>query len=61
MTSFVESEVEDAALAWLGALGWQIAPGVDFLPDAGTGWRDSLHDVVLAGVLRGALRRLNTS
>jgi type I restriction enzyme R subunit len=61
LTSFVESEVEAAALAWLGALGWEIAPGVDFLPDTGKGWRDSLHDVVLPGVLRGALRRLNPS
>ena len=39
LTSFVESEVEEAALAWLGALGWEVAPGVDFLPDTGTGWR----------------------
>ena len=59
MTSFVESEVEEAALAWLEALGWERAPGADFLPDAGKGWRDGLDDVVLPGVLRGALRRLN--
>ena len=59
MTSFVESEVEEAALAWLAGLGWEIAPGAEFLPDAGKGWRDGLGEVVLPGVLRGALRRLN--
>jgi type I restriction enzyme R subunit len=59
VTSFVESEVEEAALAWLAGLGWEVAPGADFLPDAGKGWRDGVGEVVLPGVLRGALRRLN--
>ena len=59
MTSFVESEVEEAALVWLEELGWERAPGADFLPDAGKGWRDGLDEVVLPGVLRGALRKLN--
>jgi hypothetical protein len=29
MTSFAESVVEDAALAWLAGLGWQIKHGPD--------------------------------
>ena len=61
MTSFVESEVEEAALEWLRGLGWEIAPGADFLPEAEKGWRGGLDEVVLSGVLRGALRKLNPS
>ena len=34
MTSFTESEVEAAALEWLGALGWNVAHGPDIAPDA---------------------------
>ena len=33
MTQFSESTVEDAALAWLEAVGWPIAHGPDLAPD----------------------------
>ena len=59
MTSFVESEVEEAALAWLRDLKWEIAPGADFLPEAGKGWRGGLDEVGLAGVPRGGLWELD--
>ncbi len=32
MTAFAESTVEHAALAWLEALGWQVAHGPDISP-----------------------------
>ena len=33
MTTINESVVEDAALAWLEGLGWQVAHGTDIAPD----------------------------
>jgi len=33
MTAFTESVVEDAALAWLEAIGWPVAHGPDIAPD----------------------------
>lgn len=33
MSTFTESVVEDAALAWLEAIGWQVAHGPDIAPD----------------------------
>ena len=33
MTSFNESTVEDAALAWLEGLGWGVAQGPDIAPE----------------------------
>ena len=32
MTTFTEADVEQAALGWLAALGWQTAHGRTFLP-----------------------------
>jgi len=34
VTAFTESDVEDAALAWLEARGWRTAHGPDIAPDA---------------------------
>lgn len=31
--AFAESNVRDAALAWMGASGWEIAHGADIAPD----------------------------
>jgi len=31
--AFTESTVEDAALAWLEAIGWRVAHGPDIAPD----------------------------
>lgn len=57
MTSFTESTVEEAALAWLGASGRQVAHGPDITPDtprqldhenpplyAGFSWCHCSHD-----------------
>ncbi len=58
-TSFTESVVEQAALAWLEALGYGIAHG----PEIGCGQpgaeREDWSQVVLEGRLRDALHRLN--
>ncbi len=56
---FAESTVEDAALAWLEAVGWQVAHGPDIAPDTPGAERANYGEVVLARRLRGALARLN--
>jgi len=61
--TFTESIVEDAALAWLEALGYQVRHGPDIAfgqPDAERG-DPAYRDVVLEGRLRRALARLNPS
>jgi hypothetical protein len=59
MTTFSESTVEDAALEWLRATGWQIAHGPDIAPGMLTAERADYGEVVLARRLRDALERLN--
>jgi type I restriction enzyme R subunit len=54
-----ESTVESAALAWLEAVGWQVAHGPDIAPDMPTAERRGYGEVVLAQRLRDALARLN--
>ncbi len=58
---FTESVVEDAALAWLEALGYQVAHGPDIATGEPFAERGDPHyrDVVLEGRLRQALVRLN--
>jgi len=61
MSSFTESVVEDAALAWLEALGYAVLHGPDIavgMPGAERG-DPNYRDVVLEGRLRQALVRLN--
>ncbi|GIW55781.1 MAG: hypothetical protein KatS3mg082_2185 [Nitrospiraceae bacterium] len=62
MTTFTESTVESAALAWLEAIGWSIAHGPDISPDGETlplplsqRERERYGEVVLAQRLRDAL------
>jgi type I restriction enzyme R subunit len=57
--SFTESVVEDAALGWLEASGWQVAHGPDIAPDTPAAERPDYGEVVLARRLRDALARLN--
>ena len=57
--TFTESVVEQAALAWLEAVGWRIAHGPDLAPDMPAAERRDFGDVVLAQRLRDALARLN--
>lgn len=61
MTSFTESVVEDAALAWLEALGYSVLHGPDITADEPGRERGdpNYRDVVLEGRLRQALVRLN--
>ena len=59
MQGFTESEVEEAALAWLAAMGWNIAHGPDIAPKTPDAERATYSDVVLEGWLRDALVRLN--
>ena len=59
MTAFTESVVEQAALAWLEAAGWQVAHGPDIAPDMPAAERRDYGEVVLAQRLRDALARLN--
>lgn len=67
--SLNESIVEEAALEWFGELGYavghgpQLAPGEyaegTLTPALSQGERESCSEVVLAGRLREAIRRLN--
>jgi len=61
MTAFTESIVEEAALAWLGALGWAVLYGPDIaVGEPGAERLDpNCRDVVLEQRLRDALARLN--
>ena len=59
MTTINESIVEEAALAWLGDLGWQTAHGPDIAPDTQNAERNSYDEGVLECRLRDALAELN--
>ncbi|KAA8984359.1 type I restriction endonuclease subunit R [Halospina sp. K52047b] len=52
-------KVEKPAIGQLQKLGWRYVPGVELSPEGGTGERGFYRDVVLAGSLESALRRLN--
>ena len=58
-SSFTESEVEAAALAWLERLGWKVAHGPDIAPHASDAERTDYRESVLEYRLRAALARLN--
>jgi len=61
--NFTESVVEDAALAWLQALGYAVLHGPDIAAGMPGAERcdPGYHDVVLEGRLRQALVRLNSA
>jgi len=66
MSHFTESVVEDAALAWLGNLGYAVLHGPDISPGGDTltlplsqREREHYSDVVLERCLRQALAHLN--
>jgi len=59
MGGFTESVVEEAALAWLGALGYSIAHGPDIAPGELAAERSDYGQVALEDRLRHALARLN--
>ena len=59
MSTFSESVVEQAALAWLESIGWQVRNGAEIAPGEPAAERDDYGPVVLAQRLRDALARLN--
>ena len=59
MPAFDESVVEQAALAWLESVGWQVRNGAEMAPGEPAAERDDYAQVVLAQRLRDALWRLN--
>ena len=61
MGGFTESVVEEAALAWLEALGWSVLHGPDIaVGEPGAARTDpNYRDVIIEGRLRQALKRLN--
>ncbi len=59
MPAFDESVVEQAALAWLESVGWQVRNGAELAPGEPAAERDDYGQVVLAQRLRDALWRLN--
>jgi type I restriction enzyme R subunit len=61
MPGINESVVEQAALAWLEHLGWDIADGADIAPDTPGAQRDDYSQVVLEPQAHAALTRLNPS
>ncbi len=61
MTTITESTVEDAALAWLESLGWNIVHGPDIAPDTPGAERGDYAAVVLERRLRDTTARLAVS
>lgn len=59
MPKLTESTVEEAALAWLAASGWQVAYGADASPDGKVPERAAYTDTILAARLSAAVDRLN--
>lgn len=59
MTTFTESEVEQAALEWIEGLHWSIAHGPDIAPDTPNSERVNYEQVILERRFRDALIRLN--
>lgn len=59
MTSFTESVVEQAALAWLESLRWTVKHGPDIAPGELAAERADYAQVILGERLRQALARLN--
>ena len=59
MSSFTESIVEQAALAWLESLGWRVTHGLEIAPGEPGAERTDYAQVVLEARLREALARLN--
>ena len=58
-TRCTESVVEEAALAWLGSIGWNVAHGPDIGPEGSAPERTDHTQVVLSHRLRNALCYLN--
>jgi type I restriction enzyme R subunit len=58
-SSFAESHVEEAALAWLSEVGYSPSNGLDIGPDGSKPERQSYGDVLLIERLRAVIAKLN--
>ena len=54
-----ESVVEQATLAWLESIGWQVANGAEIAPGEPNAERDNYEQVILESRLRDSLAQLN--
>ncbi len=61
MTILTEADVEQAALDWLAALGWQVAHGPDIAPGTPNAERTDYGQVVLERRVPDSLAELNPS
>jgi type I restriction enzyme R subunit len=52
MTTFTEADVEQAALEWLAALGWQVAHGPEIAPGTPGAERDALLPKLVSGEIK---------
>lgn len=58
-TKLIEDTIEEAALEWLGEVGYSYLPGPEIAPGESMAERESYHDVVLGERLSASLRCLN--
>ena len=59
MTHFTESTIEETALEWLKDLGYTIVFGGIIAPEEPAAERENYGEVILAGRLKDALKRIN--
>jgi type I restriction enzyme, R subunit len=59
VAKFIESVVEEAALAWFAGLGYAVKGGAEISPDGLFAERSDFGQVILEGRLREALARFN--
>ncbi|PBJ81793.1 DEAD/DEAH box helicase [Lysobacteraceae bacterium NML93-0399] len=57
--SITEQQLEDAAIAWFGELGWQYFNGLEIAPDSDSPARTDYRQTVLRERLLAALSRIN--
>ncbi len=59
VTYFTESTIEETALEWLKDMGYTIVFGGDIAPEEPAAERENYGEVILAGRLKDALKRIN--
>lgn len=59
MSSFTESVVEDAALAWLEVRGWVVIHGSEIAPGEANAERNDYREVILLARLQSSIEKLN--
>ena len=61
MNTLTEAEVEEAALSWLGGLGWDVAHGPDISHDGDFPERASYEDVITSSAKRRFVRKTDNA